>query len=158
MKKILIIYVVLIAAVLLLASMRSGWNLESILSFNKPTAQIKNIKFNLIVAKSDKDKVLGLSNRKNLAANTGMLFVFDTKGFYPFWMKDMKFPIDIIYIDKDTIVDIISNASVPKDKNITSLPVYKSKTAANYVLEINSGLSTKNKFKIGDKVKLQNIK
>lgn len=158
MKKILIIYVVLILAVLLLASMRSGWDFGSILSFKGSSAQIKNTKFNLILAKTDKDRMLGLSGRKNLATNTGMLFMFDKKDYYPFWMKDMKFPIDIIYIDNDKIVDIINNAPAPKDKNIASLPVYKPKNAANYVLEINAGLSSKNKFSIGDKVKFQNVK
>src|SRR4051812_1798797 len=43
----------------------------------------------------------GLSGRAALPENHGMLFVFDTPGVYPFWMKDMNFPIDMIWISND---------------------------------------------------------
>lgn len=157
MKKIIVIYVVLIIAVLLLASIRSGWNFNEIFSFNKATAEIGNKKFNLIIAKKDKDRITGLSGRKSLDENTGMLFVFDKKDKYAFWMKNMNFPIDIIYINDNKIVDVIPNAQAPKDKN-APLFIYKPRDISNYVLEVNAGVSQKNNFKVGDGVKLQNVK
>lgn len=157
MKKIIIIYVVLIVAVLLLASMRSGWNFNEIFSFKKATAEIGNKKFNLMVAKKDTDRINGLSGKKSLDENAGMIFVFDKKGKYAFWMKNMNFPIDIIYINDNKISEIIPNIPAPKDKNAT-LTIYKPKDDSNYVLEINAGISQKSNFKVGDSVKLQNVK
>src|SRR3989344_6701349 len=48
-----------------------------------------------VVASADARR-LGLSGREGMGANSGMLFVFDQAGLYDFWMKDMKFPLDII--------------------------------------------------------------
>ena len=101
----------------------------------------------------------GLSGRNNLAKDTGMLFTFSEKGIYSFWMRDMKFPIDILFISDDKIVDFVVNAPKPaKDQLPSSLPVYKSSEPANIVLEINANEIEKNKFKKGDKVTLTRIK
>src|SRR3989344_1246587 len=66
--------------------------------------------FNVTIAKSDQEKQIGLSKTQKISENQGMLFVFDTPSYYSFWMKDMKFPIDIIYIDGDEVVTVIDNA------------------------------------------------
>ncbi len=57
--------------------------------------------FKVIVAKSDKDKQIGLSEKNKIEQDQGMLFIFDNPDYHSFWMKDMKFPIDIIYINGD---------------------------------------------------------
>ena len=132
--------------------------------FNLPTFTSANVKlgnkeYSAILVKSDKDKMKGLSGRTSLDKNTGMLFVFDKKAPYPFWMKDMKFPIDIIYINDDSIVDIFENVPAPqKAAPLYSLPVYKPKADANYVFEINAGQTKQNNIKIGDKVSFKGVK
>lgn len=95
----------------------------------------------------------GLSGRKKLKENQGMFFVFDSPGFYSFWMKDMNFPIDIIWIGKDLkIVDVTEN--IPPD----SFPrKYGSDQMTQYVLEVNSGWVQNHKIEIGMKVSLDNI-
>jgi uncharacterized membrane protein (UPF0127 family) len=67
-------------------------------------------------------------------------------------MKDMLFPIDIIWIKDFKIVDIASNVLPEGAKNILELKVYYPKDKADKVLEINAGLAEKYGFKIGDEV------
>lgn len=93
----------------------------------------------------------GLSGRASLAQNRGMLFVFKTPDRYPFWMKDMKFPLDMIFINNNKIVDIIQNIPAPK-KGETNLPIYTPSAPDNQTLEINAGLAKKYGFKKGDTV------
>ena len=56
------------------------------------------------ISDTDCKRELGLSGRKNLLEDVGMLFVFNKEGNYPFWMKEMNFPIDIIWIDENFII------------------------------------------------------
>lgn len=97
----------------------------------------------------------GLSWRKSLEENKGMLFVFGSPSFYAFWMKDMMFPIDIIWIAGDEIVDISRNLP-PARENF--MPTYTPAEPANYVLEVNAGWADRHGIKIGDKVKIEIIK
>jgi len=60
----------------------------------------------------------GLSVKDSLEENEGMLFVFEEKNIKPsFWMKDMKFAIDIIWIDNEKIVQINENVQPPITSN-----------------------------------------
>ena len=71
-------------------------------------------------------------------------------------MKDMKFPIDIIWIDGEKrIVDIAANVRVEPDKKDRELAVYKSQAEALYVLEVNAGLSALHGLSIGDQVNFE---
>ncbi len=156
MKKLIIVYVVLIIAVALLAFMRNGTDFSKFLSFgNNATAQIGDSKINLIIADSDDERVKGLSGRNNLAKNQGMLFVFDKKDTYGFWMKNMKFPLDIIYIDDSTVVDLVVNAKPASD---SSLVIFKPEKPVNYVLELNAGDAKKYNIKKGTKITFTDIK
>lgn len=118
---------------------------------DNPSLIINNKKFNIDIAKSVEQKEKGLSIYDKLPLNKGMIFVFNTPEYYAFWMKDMKFPIDIIYIRKNKIIDIFKNVPAPKSENET-LPIIKPKETADMVFEINAGLSDKYDFKIGDLV------
>lgn len=91
----------------------------------------------------------GLSDREHLEKNHGMLFVFATPGFYEFWMKDMLFSIDMIWISKEhTIVSI--NKKVSPD----SYPQLFSPTdLVQFVVEVPAGFSDANEIHIGDEVK-----
>jgi len=121
-----------------------------------PSAKINNYAFKLYVAKTTKEKEIGLSKYKNLSKDMGMLFSFEKADYYSFWMKQMKFPIDIIFIRDGKIVTIYKNVNPPKSES-EGLLIYKPKEPSNMVLEINAGLSEKYKLKEGDKVSLTNI-
>lgn len=77
----------------------------------------------------------GLSGREKLPDDQGMLFMFERPGIYSFWMKDMHFPIDIVWIDADwRVVDISSQvdpATFPER--------FAPKESVQYVLEVNAG-------------------
>lgn len=158
MKKLIIVYIVLIVALVLLVFMKSGGNLLSFIpSFgSSATAEINGKKINLQVVKSDNDKRKGLSGKKSLAEDQGMLFVFDKPDRYGFWMKEMLFPIDIIYINSDKVVYVVKNA--PAGGQVENLTVYRPDEPANYVLELNAGQSDKIKIEKGTVVKLNGVK
>jgi len=114
--------------------------------------EIRKQTVKVTVAISDNDKSRGLSGKSSLADNEGMLFLYDTPGTPSFWMKDMKFPIDIIWIKGDSIADISANVPVSKS---TPLPTYKPKAEIDKVLEVKAGWTELNKVKVGDKVKFK---
>lgn len=102
------------------------------------------------LARTSLQHIQGLSNRQSLPANQGMLFVFN-KHFKPsFWMKDMRFPLDIIWISDGLIVDITSNISPPQPNQ--PLKHYSPTQPVNYVLELNAGWAAEHNLKIGDRV------
>ena len=90
----------------------------------------------------------GLSGRNKLKEDEGMLFVFNHIGQYPFWMKDMNFAIDIIWLGEDLSVVFIKKNALPESYPETFTPSQNAK----YVLEVSSQFLKKNNIKIGDKV------
>lgn len=122
---------------------------------NKKTASvtINQKTFVVDVAKSDYDREKGLSIYNKIPENKGMIFIFKAPDYYAFWMKDMKFAIDIIYIRDNKIIDIFQNVAYPKSQD-EKLKIIKPKEKSDKVLEINANLSSKYNFKIGDFVKI----
>jgi uncharacterized membrane protein (UPF0127 family) len=156
MKKILLAYGALVVVVVLLAFAKfNGFNFLS--SFGGKTAVINNHSYKLLIANDDKTRQIGLSKRKSLDKNTGMLFIFPKKGIYSFWMKDTEIPLDMLFIDGNKITYIVKNAPAQAGNN-GQLPIYTPPSEVNYVLELNGGESDKNKFKTGDTVTLKGVK
>ncbi len=117
---------------------------------------VKTLSVDAEVAGNSKDRKRGLSERDSLPLTGGLLFVFEKAGRWGFWMKDMKFAIDIIWIDENKrIVDISKNVAPEPGKKDRELAVYKPASDAIYVLEINAGLSDFNNLEIGDSVNFE---
>lgn len=114
-----------------------------------PTAIIRNHRFFIEVARTQNQQEVGLAKYRTLAQNKGMYFPFDHADYYTFWMKNMHFPIDIIFINNKKIVTIYSN--VREEKSYQDF-LYKPTSPSNAVLEINASLAKKYGFKIGDPV------
>lgn len=95
--------------------------------------------FDLEIADSDEERQQWLMYREVLSNQSGMLFVFDNEGIYPFWMKNTKIPLDIIWIDKNNIIVDIYTAQPCKEDPCQS---YKPSWSGLYVLEINAWLSS----------------
>ncbi len=119
------------------------------------TVTVRNTSFAVDVAVTRKEKEVGLGFRDSLAPDRGMLFVYDHKEVFPFWMKNMRFPIDIIWIDDRTIVDISKNVPV-SDKPVGELPIYHPIVPVDKVLEVNAGVTDTYNIAIGDKVVIKN--
>jgi len=155
MKKILGLLFLLFAMLIGIAI--SKQYLKNPQTFGKnPTAEINGHVYNLQVARSAKEKEIGLSQTKKLDKDSAMLFPFEKPDYYSFWMKDMKLPIDIIFISTDKIVTIHQNVQPPKTPGET-LPIFKPSSPSDKVLEINAGQSADYNFKEGDSVKFENI-
>jgi len=106
------------------------------------------------IAKSPGEREQGLSDRKNLCLDCGMLFVFDQEGFYPFWMRRMYFDIDILWIADDRVVDVTLGAKVSsKEEFAAPKTFYRSRVPIDKVLEVDAGWVEKNGIKAGDVVK-----
>lgn len=157
MKKVFLIFALLLVIVAGVVTAQNYLKTKNFFLFEKnPTATINNHTFGLSVADSQREKEIGLSETESLAKNQGMIFIFDKPDYYSFWMKNMKFPIDIIYINKDKIVTIQTNVQPPTSPT-ESLIIYSSTEPSDKVLEIQAGLSKKYNFKKGDKVKYENL-
>lgn len=157
MKKVLIVYGLLVAVILLFVFLRfRGIDLFPNMGGSNSKVTINEQTFDVEVADEDEEKIKGLSDRKSLDKDDGMVFVFDEKGKHGFWMKNVNFPLDLIYISDNKVVDIIKNAE-PKAQDATDLIIYEPREDANYVLEINGGLSEEYGFEIGQEVFFENI-
>lgn len=124
------------------------------LNQNQATVSINNKKYYVEIADTDEKRTQGLSVRTLLPQNHGMLFIFPQKNKYGFWMKDMNFPLDIIWIDSDTIVDISENVPPPSSPT-DQLKIYQPKIVIDKVLELNEGEVAKNNIEIGQKIELK---
>lgn len=123
---------------------------------SSPVANIKTHEFQLLIARSETDRQIGLSKYNNLAADKAMVFIFEKPDYYRFWMKDMKFPIDLIFIKDNKITTIYENLPIPKSSK-DSLPIYSPSQPIDKTLEINAGLVKKLNFKVGDIVEFRNL-
>jgi len=111
----------------------------------------KNFKVELAVTADQQS--LGLGQRNSLPATAGMLFVFKPAESATFWMKDMRFPIDMIWIYQGKIIAINRNVPVPLvGTKPADLPTYSPKEPVDYVLEVNAGASSG--VNIGDQFEL----
>ena len=100
------------------------------------------------ISDNDCKRVQGLSDRKDMSENNGMLFIFDKEGNYPFWMKEMNFSIDIIWVD-----DNFNVVGIEKSVATSTYPeAFGEKYSAKYVLELSSGFSDKNNVEVGNKI------
>ncbi len=121
-----------------------------VLHKNTPYLIINNERIDLLIADNDVKKEIGLGNKKNIKENEGMLFIYSNKEVRYFWMKEMLFPLDIVWINDNKIIKIDKNlqpeGTVPEKRYSSSYP-------ANYVLELNAGFCDANKINVGDNVR-----
>jgi uncharacterized membrane protein (UPF0127 family) len=93
--------------------------------------------------------IKGLSIKSSLKENEGMLFVFNSSSRRGFWMKDMKFPIDVIWLNENKkIIHIKKNLELC----VSNYPVYYPEQNSKYVLETVAGFADKQNLKVGDTV------
>lgn len=97
---------------------------------------------------------LGLSGREYMRDDEGMLFVFDLPGRYGFWMKDMAFPLDIVWINQNGVVVKIEPNFTPESYKQNPPKTAINDPEANYVLEINAGRAEKYGLFLGSKIKI----
>ena len=142
---------VIIALVLLFALLSFIYKFFVVSKNGFTTLKIGEHEFQVEVARDDANRMRGLSGRESLAPEQGMLFIFDTAGDHGFWMKGMKFPLDIVWVRDNRIVGITQN--IPTSDEL-SPPVYYPQAPADRALELNAGLVQKYNLQVGDSIEV----
>ena len=101
---------------------------------------------------------LGLSDRLSMAEDQGMLFDFGTPQMPEFWMNDMNFPLDFLWINSGKIIGVTADApAAPRNPdgsfNDSNLPLYPPPSPVDEVIEVNAGWAQKNSIAVGDAVR-----
>jgi uncharacterized membrane protein (UPF0127 family) len=98
--------------------------------------------------RTEAERAKGLMFREGLDQGKAMFFVFEKEDIYRFWMKNMLFPIDIIWLDKDKRVVHVASDVPPCAKD--PCPLYGPSVKALYVLEIPDGDAARHGIRAGD--------
>lgn len=115
-------------------------------------------KISIEIARTAEEHAKGLADRESLRQNAGMLFVFETPEKYGFWMKGMRFPLDIIWIADGKVVGFAEKLPVPDPQTPeVDLPTYLPPQSISAALEVNAGFVRDNKIQIDDPVELSNL-
>ncbi|MGH7195785.1 MAG: DUF192 domain-containing protein [Candidatus Saccharimonadales bacterium] len=121
----------------------------AIFASRNPSLKVNDHSYKLIVASSSAQKTKGLGYRRSLPQNQGMLFVFNASARYCFWMKAMRFRLDIIWLNASKRVVYLkpnlSPATYPKN--------YCPLQPARYVIELNAGQAAKSDVRLGQTLK-----
>ena len=108
------------------------------------------------LALTGEQQAQGLSGRAELAAGAGMLFVWNQESRRSFWMPDMNFPLDLVWLNGDCAVTHITHNAPPQapGQSQADLPRY-TVDQVQYVLEINAGEAARHGIKVGDQARFQ---
>lgn len=120
-------------------------------AFQEDTLVINDARISVEIVRTQQEMQQGLSGRKNLAKDEGMLFWYQEPSYPSFWMKDMVFPIDIIWIGQNWRVAGIQENISPDSYPQTFLPG----VPVQYVLEVNAFFAKDHNISVGDKAELQ---
>ena len=123
-----------------------------------PMVRVAEVVFPVELAVEPDDRFQGLSGRAFLDSGTGMLFVFEEEDRLRFWMREMEFSLDIVWIGAGCqVVDISEDVPAPDPGTpLDALPRYSPDAPARYVLEINGGESAARGLGAGDWVEFLN--
>ena len=142
------IIILLTAGVLALFAFFIDFDRESEAPKTITSISIGESNFKVLLADTPALRQQGLSGRESLEKDQGMLFLFEDSSVRHFWMKDMNFPLDIIWITEDLLV-----AGISKNVPVESYPeTVSSDVPVRYVFEINALESDERGIKTGDSV------
>ena len=119
-----------------------------------PSLQIRGQRVALEVVRTPDEQRRGLGYRDSLAWDHGMLFPYDGRpDFHAFWMRGMRFDIDIVWIRKGRIVDIAHRVPHPGPEDPTGNgPTVRPREMSDRVLEVPAGYAQAHGWRIGDPV------
>jgi uncharacterized membrane protein (UPF0127 family) len=105
------------------------------------------------IADTQGKRYTGLSDTESLGENEGMLFVHDEEGEYAYVMREMAFPLDIVFVDANGTVTRIHHAELPPDgtsgDDLTRYP-----GRGKYILEVPYGYTDDNGIEVGDRLRI----
>jgi len=110
--------------------------------------------YKVLVAKTLTQQYRGWSKQKSMGNASGMLFLFNTRSQHTMVMRDMMFPLDVIWVDGQTIVDMAPGVPIEPGKTEEQLIPYFARGSSTIVLEMASGTIAQSGVKIGDKIEV----
>lgn len=120
---------------------------------NLPVITINDNKIYVEIADNNESRAQGLSGREYLHEFEGMLFLYEFPNRPGFWMYDMNFDLDMIWINNGVVVDITENVPAPEPGTHPSdLPRYFPSQNVDAILEVNAGFAAKHNIQVGDSV------
>lgn len=149
-----IFYLIAILIIVGTIYLESKNNTKTGQSYEFPNVEINGSFVKIEVADTIQKQIQGLSDKEKLEKDEGMFFVFDDKQVRSFWMKKMNFPLDIIWIEDNKIVNISKNLAPEGESPVNK---YSSIQRVNHVLEVNAGFSDSKNLKIGDMIKINRL-
>lgn len=114
--------------------------------------QIDNEIVEVEIADTILSRERGLSGRGELKKGHGMLFIFGVAAKHGFWMKDMKIPLDIVWIKGNKIVGVTEQVYPDFEKSFWQLPIYYPPEAVDKVLEVPAGTVALHSWGVGSVV------
>lgn len=119
--------------------------------------ELRGNEFKVELADNPSERERGLMYRDQMAADAGMLFLFDRQEPQAFWMKNTRIPLDILYYDESWTL-VAWSLNTPPCSLGDQCPSYPSRKPARYVLELNAGTAEKIGAKLGDKLVVKGLK
>jgi uncharacterized protein len=111
----------------------------------------------LEVARTEMQREQGLMNRKTVAPQSGMIFVFDRDDFVEFWMKDTLVPLDMIFVAADgTVRRVFANVPVVSP-TLADASIPREGAKAKYVIELHAGEAAQDGIATGVKLDLRDV-
>lgn len=147
MRKVYVAGVFLLAVLAVYLLSKQNFYSNDMISF-----RIGDLDLKVEVADSLAEQAQGFSGRSTLCDLCGMLFIYEKPQIQNFWMKDMKFPLDIIFIRSGKVISIAENVPQPETGKV--IPKIRSADEADMVLEVNAGFAKNNKIEIGSEAKM----
>ncbi len=126
-----------------------GAGLVAILVQPRELLVIGGTKFSIEKAATPADRAKGLGSRYTIAPDQAMLFIFETDDKHCFWMKDMQFAIDIMWLNADKQIVYIAEGVRPESFPITFCP----ETSARYVVEVAAGTASRLNIRLGQQLR-----
>jgi uncharacterized membrane protein (UPF0127 family) len=122
------------------------------ISLKHTMIELSGQQLSVLIADTLPTQIEGLSDRDTIKPYDGMLFLFKDKTSQTFVMRRMRFPLDMLWIDGDTIVDVAPNLPLEPEHSEAELNRYTGRSPADKVLELPAGFIDKYQVKIGDKI------
>lgn len=119
----------------------------------KPVVRVGGATVRVEVADDEASRQLGLGGRDTLSRDHGMLFLLPNDQ-PSFWMKGMRFPIDIVWIHGNEVVDVTADVPPPRGPG-AGLPTYSPDRPADRALEVNAGWAARHGVRPGDTVRVR---
>ena len=142
-----------LAAVVLVAACGEGSDTGARAPQPKTVVRVGDATVRVDVADDEASRRRGLSGRESLGPNDGMLFVLPND-MPSFWMKGMRFPLDIVWIDGNRVVDVSARVPAPEGPG-AGLPTYSPDRPADRALEVNAGWAARHGVEPGDTVRVR---